>query len=91
MLDMHLRSYHNSLFRIQTFISCLYVDWCVFFCANRYSTTLIKVPIGISDTSTSIALYTLKVDYEVAQLRNAYGADLVQLVDDFTDGYCGLG
>lgn len=44
----------------------------------------------VERTSVLEGLNQLKTDETVAQLRDTYAADLVQLIGDF-DTYCGVG
>lgn len=69
---------------------------CVPYSAMTINTSLnlripAQVPTGVDNPDTSVALFNLQLNAEVAKLRDTYGADLVQLISHFTDGFCGRG
>lgn len=56
---------------------------CVHFCS--------QLPYAEDSEITYQAIGNLRADKDVKDLRDTYGADLVQMIGSFNDGFCGRG
>lgn len=60
-------------------------------CVCVYVCVCSQLPYAEDSEITYQAIGNLRADRDVKDLRDAYGADLVQMIGSFEDGFCGRG